>query len=96
MEELPLIPSPINLSNFDVDSKYAKLTSPRSLVVVRRLGFEPRDLYPVPSKALFVKGFDSQETLQIKVENFEEKRKEKVEMAKNEYENCKVRKADHD
>ncbi len=53
------------------------------------MGYSPRELYPVPKKALYVKGFDNKETLQMKYENFEEKRKSKIEECQREYGVCK-------
>jgi hypothetical protein len=91
-EDFPSINAPKKgkgLSNF-VDEKTGKLAgpikSPRSLTVIKRLGYLPTDLYPRNPKALFEKGYDNDETLAIKYESFEKKRLVKVEECAKEYE----------
>jgi hypothetical protein len=81
----------VNLSTFNAGPKLLPIDSPRSLIVVNRLGFSPRELLPVSPKKLFVKGFDNKETIKIKMDNYEEKRQQKIEMCQAEYEVCKVR-----
>jgi len=89
-DELPRIPSS-TLANFASSGRPLPLTSPRSLTIVRRLGYDKKELLPVSPKTLFVKGTDNKETLKIKVDNYEVKRLAKIEACQQEYENCKVR-----
>ncbi|GMI02706.1 hypothetical protein TrLO_g6863 [Triparma laevis f. longispina] len=91
---------PINLDNFlpSLDStgggspskqKALHLDSPRSLTVVNRLGYSPRELMPIHPKKLWVKGRDNKVTHKLKWENWEQKRNAKIEECREEYEVCK-------
>ena len=84
----------VNLDSFDdanTDVKNVQaITSPRSNLVIHRLGYSPRDLYPILPKDLYEKGFDNKETLKIKYDSYEQKRAHKIAECREEFEVCKV------
>ena len=68
--------SSVNLDNFlppVKGEKAAKLNSPRSLIIVNRLGYHLRELYPIHPKKLWMKGVDNKETHRMKWDNWEQK-----------------------
>ncbi|GMH66549.1 hypothetical protein TrST_g740 [Triparma strigata] len=91
---------PINLDNFlppvegggsgsPTKQKALHLNSPRSLTVVNRMGYSPRELMPIHPKQLWVKGVDNKDTHRLKWDNWEQKRNGKIEECREEYEVCK-------
>lgn len=82
-----------NLDTFlpDVNAARAdgRINSPRSLVVVQRMGYEANDLLPIPKKALFTKHHDNEDSLQMKFDDFTMKRLKKIEECRAEYGICK-------
>lgn len=75
------------------------ITSPRSLEACLRLGYDPKDLLPVPNEA-FSKDRDGKRKLtpeehKIKYEHFESKRKEQIRAIK-EMREAIVRSANND
>jgi len=86
-------PTSFNLETFlpNLDDKRAagKIDSPRSCVVIERLGFFPEDLYPIPKKRLYIKNHDNEETLQLKFDDYTTKRHKKIKECRAEYEVCK-------
>ncbi|GMH82682.1 hypothetical protein TrVE_jg3340 [Triparma verrucosa] len=91
---------PINLDNFlppvegggsgsPTKQKALHLDSPRSLTVVNRMGYSPRELMPIHPKQLWVKGVDNKDTHRLKWDNWEQKRNGKIEECREEYEVCK-------
>eukprot|EP01031_Cornospumella_fuschlensis_P032598 gene32598-39414_t len=74
----------ISVENFEESGgRYREINSPRTLEACLRCGLDPSELYPKQKRDLYEKGL-TKEMMEIKVNFFEKKRKEKIESVRKE------------